>query len=93
MRFPVDSSTSVRRQRQHAGVRFDEEVGVEVSELSLVGVYSDPKRDPRGHTVSVAYLALLPRAVAPRAGSDAEGAGMDRRLAEACPRLRPREQF
>jgi len=52
----------------------DEEVGVEVSELSLVGVYSDPKRDPRGHTVSVAYLALLPRAVAPRGGSDAEGA-------------------
>jgi 8-oxo-dGTP diphosphatase len=52
----------------------DEEVGVEVSELSLVGVYSDPKRDPRGHTVSIAYLALLPRAVAPRAGSDAAGA-------------------
>ena len=51
----------------------DEEVGVEVSELSLVGVYSDPKRDPRGHTVSIAYLALLPRAVAPHAGSDAAG--------------------
>lgn len=51
-----------------------EEVGVELGDLSLVGVYSDPKRDPRGHTVSVAYLALLPRAVAPQAGSDAEGA-------------------
>ena len=51
-----------------------EEVGIELSDLRLIGVYSDPKRDPRGHTVSAAYLALLPRAVAPRAGSDAEGA-------------------
>jgi 8-oxo-dGTP diphosphatase len=51
-----------------------EEVGIEVGELRLVGVYSDPCRDPRGHTVSVAYLALLPQTTAPRAGSDAEGA-------------------
>ena len=51
-----------------------EEVGIEVSDLSLVGVYSDPKRDPRGHTVSVAYLTLLSRAVPLRPGSDAEGA-------------------
>jgi 8-oxo-dGTP diphosphatase len=51
-----------------------EEVGIELGGLSLIGVYSDPKRDPRGHTVSAAYLALLPGAVAPRAGSDAEGA-------------------
>ena len=51
-----------------------EEVGIELGGLSLIGVYSDPKRDPRGHTVSAAYLALLPRAIAPRAGSDAEGA-------------------
>ena len=51
-----------------------EEVGIELSDLRLIGIYSEPKRDPRGHTVSAAYLALLPRAVAPRAGSDAEGA-------------------
>jgi 8-oxo-dGTP diphosphatase len=51
-----------------------EETGIEVDELCLVGVYSDPRRDPRGHTVSVAYLALLPRAIPPRANSDAEGA-------------------
>jgi len=51
-----------------------EEVGIELGDLSLVGVYSDPKRDPRGHTVSVAYLALLSLVVPPRAGSDAEGA-------------------
>jgi 8-oxo-dGTP diphosphatase len=51
-----------------------EEVGIEVGNLSLIGVYSDPNRDPRGHTVSVAYLALLPRALPPHAGSDAAAA-------------------
>ena len=51
-----------------------EEAGIEIGDLGLVGVYSDPRRDPRGHTVSIAYLALLPSAVPPRAGSDAEAA-------------------
>jgi 8-oxo-dGTP diphosphatase len=48
-----------------------EEVGVAIAELRLVGVYSDPRRDPRGHTVSVAYLARMPDAPNPKAGSDA----------------------
>jgi 8-oxo-dGTP diphosphatase len=48
-----------------------EEAGVEVSELTLVGVYSDLKRDPRGHIVSVAYATQLPGDALPRAGSDA----------------------
>lgn len=51
-----------------------EETGLEVGELHLVGVYSDPGRDPRGHTVSIAYLALLGQAATPKAGSDAEAA-------------------
>jgi len=51
-----------------------EETGVEVSDLGLVGVYSDPGRDPRGHTVSAAFLAKLPKSVAPTAGDDAEAA-------------------
>ena len=51
-----------------------EEVGIEVGALTLVGVYSDPSRDPRGHTVSVAYAALLPAATSPRSGSDAASA-------------------
>ena len=48
-----------------------EEVGIAIAELRLVGVYSDPRRDPRGHTVSVAYLARVPDAPNPKAGSDA----------------------
>ena len=51
-----------------------EEAGLAVSELRLVGVYSDPNRDPRGHTVSIAYLARLLQASSPEAGSDAEAA-------------------
>jgi 8-oxo-dGTP diphosphatase len=38
--------------------------------LVLVGTYSDPSRDPRGHTVSIAFATVLPRA-RPRAGDDA----------------------
>jgi 8-oxo-dGTP diphosphatase len=39
-----------------------EETGLHVGELRLIGVYSDPGRDPRGHTCSVAYLARVGRA-------------------------------
>ncbi|HXG78637.1 MAG TPA: NUDIX hydrolase [Methyloceanibacter sp.] len=49
-----------------------EETGLEVGSLRLVGVYSDPKRDPRGHTVSVAYMTVLARAPMPQPGSDAQ---------------------
>lgn len=47
-----------------------EETGVKAGKLHLLGVYSDPKRDPRGHTCSVAFLARLKRAAAV-AGDDA----------------------
>ena len=33
-----------------------EELGVSVKIKKLIGVYSDPKRDPRYHTVSAVYL-------------------------------------
>jgi len=51
-----------------------EEAGIAVGELRLVGVYSDPSRDPRGHTVSIAYMTFLPQAPSLKAGSDAETA-------------------
>jgi 8-oxo-dGTP diphosphatase len=49
-----------------------EETGIKVSVRKLVGVYSKPDRDPRGHVVSVAYLAR-PAAGGAKAGSDAAG--------------------
>ena len=36
-----------------------EETGLEVAIVGLLGVYSDPDRDPRGHTVSVVYLCRI----------------------------------
>ena len=50
-----------------------EETGLEVGTLRLIGVYSDPHRDPRGHTCSIAYLARVGRAE-PQAGDDAAAA-------------------
>lgn len=34
-----------------------EETGLNIKLIKLAGVYSDPKRDPRGHAVSVCFLA------------------------------------
>ena len=43
---------------EHAAIReAEEETGVRVKLLRLIGVYSNPNRDPRGHVVSVAFLA------------------------------------
>ena len=47
-----------------------EETGVRAGRLRLIGVYSDPRRDPRGHTCSVAFLTRVVRARA-TAGDDA----------------------
>ncbi len=46
-----------------------EETGLAANGLSLVGVYSAPGRDPRGQTVTAAYLAGVSGEV--RAGDDA----------------------
>lgn len=46
-----------------------EETGLEVALGALLGVYSDPKRDARGHTVSIVYVG---RATGePKAADDA----------------------
>lgn len=47
-----------------------EETGVKAGRLKLVGVYSDPKRDPRGHTASVVFATRV-RSVRAIAGDDA----------------------
>jgi 8-oxo-dGTP diphosphatase len=50
-----------------------EETGLDVEPVELVGVYSVPERDPRGHTVSPVYLCKVVRGSV-RGGDDASEA-------------------
>jgi len=51
-----------------------EETGLEVKLIDLLGLYSDPKRDSRLHTISAVYLA---EAIAePQAADDAKSVGL-----------------
>ena len=49
-----------------------EETGLAIELLGLVGIYSNPDRDPRGHVVSAAFLARGSGVL--QAGSDARSA-------------------
>lgn len=49
-----------------------EETSLAVELTELFGVYSDPARDPRGHTISTVYLARARGT--PRGGDDAKQA-------------------
>jgi 8-oxo-dGTP diphosphatase len=53
-----------------------EETGIEGHIERLVGVYSDPARDPRRHNVSVAFL-IAPTSQSPVGGDDAESAAFE----------------
>ncbi|WP_298134704.1 NUDIX hydrolase [Acidiferrobacter sp.] len=51
-----------------------EETGLAVTLEALLGCYSDPGRDPRGHTVSLVYVARASGVA--RAGDDARSCQM-----------------
>ncbi|RLF52663.1 MAG: NUDIX hydrolase [Thermoplasmata archaeon] len=51
---------------------FQEEVGIKAKIKKLLGVYSEPDRDPRGHVISVVFL--LEAEGEPKAGDDAADA-------------------
>ncbi|MHB1932225.1 MAG: NUDIX domain-containing protein [Thermoplasmata archaeon] len=50
-----------------------EETGLTARPRSLVGIYSGPDRDPRRHTLTIAYR-MQGRAAPPRGGDDARDA-------------------
>lgn len=57
---------------EQAAVReMKEETGLDVTLTGLLGVYSDPARDPRQHTMSVVYTGLPVDPSALAAGDDA----------------------
>lgn len=57
-----------------AGRELLEEAGVEHLYLEQLYTFGDPKRDPRGRIVTVAYFALVPAPLEISAGSDAKSA-------------------
>ena len=57
---------------EHAAIReAKEETNLDVILTEIIGVYSDPKRDPRHHTMSVAYAAAATDTTLVAAGDDA----------------------
>lgn len=48
-----------------------EETGIDAELVTLLSVYSDPNRDPRGHYVSVAFIAKPTKEQEPKASTDA----------------------
>ncbi len=64
----VDAGETV----EQAAVReAKEETGLDVELTGLLGVYSDPRRDPRQHTLSVVFLARARDLTQLAAGDDA----------------------
>lgn len=60
---------------EHAAIReAHEETGLDITLTCLLGLYSDPARDPRGHTVTAVYVATA-RGV-PHAQDDAKHLGI-----------------
>lgn len=67
----VDYGESV----EQAAVReAKEETGLDVTLTGLLGVYSDPARDPRGHTISAVFSATAENPGTIAGGDDAEEA-------------------
>lgn len=54
----------------------EEETGIRTTRLHQLHTFGDPGRDPRGHTISIVYYAVVrPERIAPRAASDASAVG------------------
>ena len=51
-----------------------EETGIENIPLKQFGAFGKPGRDPRGHTISIGFFALLPEIIQAFAGDDASNA-------------------
>jgi 8-oxo-dGTP diphosphatase len=67
----IDEALDVAARRE-----LFEETGVKAKDLVQLHTFGDPKRDPRGRNISVAYLALVnAEDLQPRAGDDAAEVG------------------
>lgn len=64
----VDENESLENA---AARELQEETGLKGIKLEQIGAFGDPGRDPRGHTVSVVFAAVLEKRQEARAADDA----------------------
>src|SRR5919112_5724326 len=48
-----------------------EETSLNIEPLEILGVYSDPDRDPRGHVISIVFVCLIMDNLKDKDGDDA----------------------
>jgi len=69
--FPGGFMNMDETTEQCAIRELEEETGVKVSKIKQIGAYSKVNRDPRGRTITVAYLALVDAPIAVTGQDDA----------------------
>lgn len=69
--FPGGFMNMSETTEQCAIRELEEETGLKVNEIRQIGAYSKVDRDPRGRTVTVAYLVIIDKAEAVKGGDDA----------------------
>ena len=73
--FPGGFMNMDETTEQCAIRELEEETGLRVSDVHQIGAYSKVDRDPRGRTITVAYLAVIDEPVAVTGQDDAATSG------------------
>ena len=69
--FPGGFMNMDETTEQCAIRELEEETGLHISDMHQIGAYSKVDRDPRGRTVTVAYLAIVEKPIAVTGQDDA----------------------
>ena len=69
--FPGGFMNMDETAEQCAIRELEEETGLQVTELHQIGAYSKVDRDPRGRTITIAYLAIIDKPIEVNGHDDA----------------------